>query len=261
MSRLISRSTRRNSAVGVSALRSKVSLCWTRGWSTSVNIAGPSEHCTVACDPNGRAAVRAALARDAPSGRPRAALEHLRQREAGGVTSENVADGRRDLVQKRDGQRAPLYDELAVDHVGPGRLVLRHQHARVDEEPAIPVLREAGQRVQALDPPSRSLERLDERVGEPLRELVEGDDAVAWDGTVTPCVAQGHTVDRKPPRPYRPQHIEKDAKDARGLVGQQVEEIAELAAEAAVDHRAETAQERRPLRHPDQGVVRPNPEG
>src|SRR5690349_9011065 len=98
-SRLISRSSRRNSAVEV--LRSRISdnLCWTSGCATTVRparccsmmIISSLEHGPIADDREGRITVRTALARDFPAGSPAAAFEDAGERELFGGYAEVFA--------------------------------------------------------------------------------------------------------------------------------------------------------------------------
>ena len=79
------------------------------------------------------------------------------------------------LVDQRDRQRPPLHDHLggALVALGQHARMLGHQHAEIDQQAAIAILGKRGQPVQIRDLDAGVLERLDQRVGEPLRELVE----------------------------------------------------------------------------------------
>jgi hypothetical protein len=70
------------------------------------------------------------------------------------------------------------------------------QHAGVEEQAAVAVLGQAGQGVQPIDLHAGPFKGLEQRVGEPLRQLVEGHPALAGAGVgiagrrVPPAVAQ-----------------------------------------------------------------------
>ena len=54
------------------------------------------------------------------------------------------------------------------------------QHADVEQQAAVAVFRQRGQRVAAVTSHARPFERLEQRIREPLRELVEGHAAARW---------------------------------------------------------------------------------
>ena len=79
------------------------------------------------------------------------------------------------------------------------------EHAEIEEQPAVAVLREPGELLEARHGQARLLERLDQRVGQPLGELVQRDEAAggatASGSGMRPRVAQAHTVELEPPGP------------------------------------------------------------
>ena len=110
------------------------------------------------------------------------------------------ASGRAPRGRRGGAHRAPAASSRATverapfdDHRAPrrGRRAARpgagHEHAAVDEQAAVAILGEARELVEAGDARARRLERLDQRVGEPLRELVERNESRArgW-GQVSP---------------------------------------------------------------------------
>src|SRR6266568_3534165 len=145
--------------------RISVSLCCTSGWSTTVtpcmfflflSLSPPSgrlcpsstgfgareansEYRAVADDRNRRAGVGPLVARKQPSGRPGAALKHARQREFIDSQTAPLADQHGDLVEQRNGERAPFDHERRVDRIGVDRSfrIAQPQHACVHEQSAI----------------------------------------------------------------------------------------------------------------------------
>jgi hypothetical protein len=94
---------------------------------------------------------------------------------------------------------------------------LQLQHAGVDEQAAVAVLGQAGQSIEAAHLHAGPLEGLQQRIGEPLRELVERHpavgEAVAAHIGVAPAVAQRHAaqrVGRRPDAGQRHQQLRQD---------------------------------------------------
>lgn len=121
-----------------------------------------SEHRPVAVDRERRLAAAQPRRGLAPR-RPRPPFEDAGERQVG--TAKLRAHVRGQLVDERDGERAPLDDELAADRVPARRvgLVAQRQHAGVEQQPAVAVLGQRGERVALDDAASRALERLEQR--------------------------------------------------------------------------------------------------
>eukprot|EP01136_Pigoraptor_vietnamica_P009564 Opistho-1_new@46227 len=210
MSSDISLSRRRKLLVLASLRRMSVSLCCTSGWSMRwtllmvMDFRGSSEtrseHRAVADDVQGGQAAAKALRQQAP-GRPGAAFEHAGQRQLLRREPERGAHLRREFVEQRDRERAPFDDEF-VARFPLARGVVGGQgaqHAGVDQQAAVAVLGQAGERVQSRHRHAGPLEGLEQRIGEPLRELVErhpaGGQACAPHRRMRPAVAHGDAAD------------------------------------------------------------------
>src|SRR5579883_2463689 len=221
----------RKAAVGVSARRSSVSLCCTSGWPTTVTfgkdvIRAPlSEYAPVAQYGDWRASVRAARAGDLPACRPGAALQNGGQRQFGFGTAEPGTHERREAVEKRHSQRPPFDDRRVADRergASKGRIT-QAEHAEVVEQPAVAVLGQAGENLDPAHPHARIFHHLDQRVTEPLRELVERHHAVAADQRMRPHVTHA--------RPDRREGIEEGAEHETrretGAVSPEIEQAAD----------------------------------
>ena len=125
------------------------------------------------------------------------------------LDAELGAHQRRDLIEQRDGERAPFHDQRGIDGIRLHRLgrIAQRDHAEIDEQAAIAVFGKAGQAVHVADFKSRLLQRLDQRIGQPLRQLVERHETVgrvgALDRGMFPGVAQRHAAEHDPSRPDR----------------------------------------------------------
>ena len=97
--------------------------------------------------------------------------------------------------------------------------VAQRDHAGVEQQPAVAVLRQRGELVAAGHRDTRPLERLEQRVREPLRKLVERHPALrralAAGVRMPPRVAERHAVDRAAGEPDRAEQIEQRAQDRR----------------------------------------------
>ena len=51
--------------------------------------------------------------------------------------------------------------------------IAKHQHAGIDEQPAIAIFRKAGEAIDIGDADAGRLQGLDQRIGQPLRKLVQ----------------------------------------------------------------------------------------
>src|SRR3954453_22325630 len=134
-----------------------------------------SKYRPVALHRNRRRAVGALLARKPAAGGPGAAFEHAREWEFIDGQSALLADQRRDPIEQRDGKRAPLDNERRADRIGMDRglWIAQAQHACVHKQSAVAVFGESSKAVDVGDRNTGPLQRLDKRVGEPLRELVD----------------------------------------------------------------------------------------
>jgi len=92
---------------------------------------------------------------------------------------------------------------------------------RRDEQPTVAILGKAGQAIQIGDGDAGFLERLDERIGEPLRELVERHQPggarhgviFGGDRVMAPHVAERDAGKREAPRPDRVEGLEHGVED------------------------------------------------
>src|SRR5262249_7741781 len=73
------------------------------------------------------------------------------------------------------GERAPFDYEPRVHRVSYRRInrCARADDTEIDEEPAVAVFGEGGEVTNSINANPRGFERLDERIGEPLRQIVE----------------------------------------------------------------------------------------
>src|SRR5207237_6291069 len=114
-------------------------------------------------------------------------------------------------------------------------------------------------------------ERLDQRVGQPLRELVQGHetvgDVVAPERGVAPAIAERDVVELQPVRPDRAERLEQSLEDGgggeaavHGAGGEQVVETAGVSAGEKVgpgpDLRAEAAEQGGAAMEASQRIVR-----
>src|SRR3569833_459202 len=132
-----------------------------------------SENGAIAGDRERRAAIGALPRGELASGEPGAALEHTRQRELRLAHAEPRPDRHRDAVELRHGQRTPFDDQrrtgMLLDLCLVG--IAQREHAAVEEQPAIAIYGKAGELLDSRDIETRDLERLDDRVAAPLRQL------------------------------------------------------------------------------------------
>ncbi len=85
--------------------------------------------------------------------------------------------------------------------------------AAIEEESAVAVFGETGQPVQPGNLHAAGRERLDQRIGEPLRKLVKRHEAVAGDRPVPAAIAERHAAERDPAGPDRSERIEQRMQD------------------------------------------------
>src|SRR5579885_778320 len=180
MSGAISRKSARNWPVEMSFERISVSLCWTSGWPTTTTFSVIFCLSSPIKTPCRRSRCEAA-ARRPDAFRPRSAVPHPGERQAHRIEAEAGAERRCQAVEERDGERPPFDDRLLADGQRAARQIgiARLDDAEIEEEPAIAVFGKAGQRVAIGDGDPRLFERLDERIGEPLAQLVERNEATA----------------------------------------------------------------------------------
>src|SRR4051812_20537445 len=109
------------------------------------------------------------------------------------------------------------------------------QHAGVHEQPTIAVLGQPGEPVEVDDLDAGPFQRLDQRIGKPLRELVEWNDlrrlVIRPRGWVAPRVPKFDSAERETARPDRAEVDKNGFQDGRrtepsifGLAGEEVEE-------------------------------------
>ena len=213
--------------------------------------------------------------RSAAMRRPAAQLPPSSMRASGKVgfvDAEPVADQRRHAVEQGDGHRAPGDDQRVGDLVLARRVggIGEGEHARVHEQAAVAIFGEAGEAVDVDDLDARLLERLDQRIGQPLRELVQRHEAVARivaaDRRVPPAIAERDAVDRPagPPRSGRAPRAAVRGSPGRGggRLGAGGEHVVEAAGAAAREQvrprqhlRAEPAEQGGAALEAEQGIV------
>ena len=114
-------------------------------------------------------------------------------------------------VEQRHGQRAPFHDQRGIDLVRARCVggIAQRQHADIDEQAAIAVFGKPGEAVDVGHLDAGALQRLDQRIGQPLRELVQRHEAVGrvvgLDRRMAPAIAERNAAERQPRRPDRPE--------------------------------------------------------
>ena len=169
-----------------------------------------------------RSAIGTLLARDDAPRRPGSALQHTRQGKGVDAEPQAAAHQRQQAVEQAHGQGAPAHHEgvgHAVD-ARPGAGVARHDHPHVGEQAAVAILGEPGERVDAGDAETRGFERLDQGIGQPLRELVQRDIVAGGGGTlevrVGPAIAERHAGENHPVGPDGPEPLKHGFQDRGG---------------------------------------------
>ena len=175
---------------------------------------GPSENRAVADDVRSAARRPARFARrcrrpaaQVPPSSTRAERKVVaRRRRARSRTSGAIRSSSATVSARHSTTSARSTGSCALRRV---RRIAQREHAGVDEQPAIAVFGQAGQAVDVGHRDARRLQRLDQRIGEPLRQLVERHQAVgrvvAPDRRMAPAVAERHAAQRQPARPDRPE--------------------------------------------------------
>ena len=102
----------------------------------------------------------------------------------------------------------------------PGRLrIAKRQHAGIDEQPAIAIFGKPGEAIDIGHVDAGSLQRLDERIGQPLRELVQRYQAAGGIGgrhrRMPPAIAERDAAQRQPRWPDRPELLQQFRQDRR----------------------------------------------
>ena len=197
-----------------------------------------SEYGAVADDLDGRRAVGPARARDRPAGRPCSALQDAGEREG---RRRPCCSRWRTLSASRSSSAtvSARHSTTRADPTSCSRSaspgVAQGQHARVDEQAAVAIFGEARQAVDVRHLDAGRLQRLDERVGEPLRELVQRHEpargVVRGHRRMAPAVAQGDAAELEARRPYAPEVAQQLGEDGRrgdraipGQRGQMIEQ-------------------------------------
>src|SRR5579883_2038799 len=83
--------------------------------------------------------------------------------------------------------------------------IAQAQHAEIDEQAAVAIFGKSGEPVDVSNLKACALQRLDQRVAQPLRELVEGNEAfgriAGLQSGMTPAIAERNARKLKPRRP------------------------------------------------------------
>ena len=115
------------------------------------------------------------LLRQRPAGSPGAAFQHASQWHLLWREAELLSDQWGQLVEQGHRQCPPFDDQLVAGRmhaVGSGRVFVP-QYARVQKKPAVAVFGQAGQRIQASHLDAGLFKGLQQRIGQPLRQLVK----------------------------------------------------------------------------------------
>src|SRR5262249_4149859 len=119
-------------------------------------------------------------------------------------------------------ERTPFDDEKRVGGMwAPGLTWIEEaNYARVCEQTAIAILGQPSEPVDIGHVDARRLDRLDQRIGKPLRQLVERHQlvgrVVAPDCRMPPRVTERNTLQRQSARPDRRKMLEQAFKQAPG---------------------------------------------
>src|SRR5215472_10796941 len=176
------------------------------------------EQSPVAENGDRRAAVGAAFERDVPSRSPAAAFEHAGERKFLRALAEALAHRGRQAIEQRYRQRPPFDDRFArcLEGLSQQGGVERLNDTAIDEQAAVTVLSKAGQPVDIGNLQPRGFERLDQRVGEPLAELVKRYDPASRDRRMPAAVAERQAGKPKRTWPDRPEYLQQKTEDFRG---------------------------------------------
>ena len=166
-----------------------------------------SKHAAVARDANWRRAVRPQLLSERSACRPGSALKKHCEREGPGVDIEPMTYHFGQQIKQRDRERPPFHhqDGRYIVFVRSLQWVAQSQDAGVDKKPSIAILGETGKTIDVRHFQSRPLQRLYQRVCEPLCEFMQRHKTVGriscCHQRVTPAVAERNTVKRQSRRP------------------------------------------------------------
>ncbi len=137
------------------------------------------------------------------------------------IEAEFAPYGVEQLVHERHGQRAPFDDDLRGHLVGPSQVdrLTRTDHAEIDQQTAVAIFRQGGEFVEPGHGQSCMLDRFEERIGQPLRQLVKRHDLVGVvagaNRRVAARIADGDAAQHQARRPDRRQAVEQRGEDRR----------------------------------------------
>ena len=147
---------------------------------------------------------RAAL-REPPPGGPGAAFQHLGEGEvlAANPSLARIGTAIRSRSATVSARHSTTRAESTACAVPPFSGILQGEHPGIEKEPTVAVFRQPREPVDVHHREAGPFERLDERVGEPLRELVERHEAARGAG---PAASGCRQVSPRltPPRTMRP---------------------------------------------------------
>src|SRR5215510_3666336 len=139
-----------------------------------------SEYTTIADHADGRRSIRAQLGGQRPASFPGAALKKPRERKRSRIQVQPSAHFTHQFIEQCNGQRAPFDYQWRSDVVITQRIcrIPQDQNPRIHEQPAVAILSKTGKPIDVSYGIARPLQRLYERIGKPLRQLVQRDEAV-----------------------------------------------------------------------------------
>src|SRR5262245_3262630 len=101
-----------------------------------------------------------------------------------------------------------------------GGRVAQDEHTGVEHQPAVAVFSKAGQTVDVDNVKARGLQRLDQRIGEPLRQFVQWHETrgavVRPDTRMAPAITKANAGKLQSAGPDRPEMPKDLAEKARG---------------------------------------------
>src|SRR5437660_1584236 len=123
-------------------------------------------------------------------GNPAAASRHLGERKIGVARAKSLTHSDDKPVEQRQGERAPFNNRLAerVEPLLQQRRIARLDDSAIDEQTAIAVFGEPGQPADVGHVEPRLGERLDQRIDQPLAELVKRYEPIAGNRAVAPAI-------------------------------------------------------------------------
>src|ERR1700737_1357972 len=105
---------------------------------------------------------------------------------------------------------------LRVEGAPQERGVVRLDDPAINEKTAIAVFGKASEGIDFRDRQPRGLERLDERIGEPLAEFVKRHELLARHRWMAAAIAERNAIQADAPGPDRPEDLQQGAQDFRG---------------------------------------------